>query len=396
MSATASTPSKAAWRSHLPYLLAVLLATAVMLFLWGQVDWTKPPADRWDGWHYRSMAAAAPGFSAEAAAPFRYRLLGTYTVGLLFSDIIVGFQVVNYAAFVTLALLFYLFLCRVGLSRGVAAYTTALFTMNTHLFGITAWLTFHTNDVLSLVLLLAALWAMLDRRWGWFGLFIALGALSRETWVLAPATAAVFLWERRLLRSDGAKLLLATLPAVLITVVLRTQLRADVPGSYEPLKAFLRFGPKFFELEFWARQFGNSLKPLTFLPLIFLGATARFFRAHRWTAALILLTFASSLLGSANERLMAPAFPAFYWLLGTIVQEEIWPNRPMLAIIAAAAFLSTPHYWYARYPLPSRELTIALGAASWAAVTIAALVFRLRGPGRTAQPLPRSSGATPP
>jgi hypothetical protein len=368
-------------RTHGKYLLVVLAVTAVMLFLWGQVDWTQPPADRWDGWHYRNIAAAAPAMSPIAAAPFRYRLLGTYTVGLLFQDTITGFKIVNYAAFIALVVLLYVFLYYVGIRRSVAAFAAILFTFNTHLFGITAWLTFHTNDVLSMVLLLAALWAMLARRWVWFGVLLFVGALSREMWVLAPPVALVFLWERKLLRSDGRKMIAAVVPALVVTLLLRTLLKADVPGSYEPLKAFLRFYPKFFDLEFWARQFGNSLKPLTFLPVIFLGATWRFFRANQWTVALILLTFASSLLGSANERLMAPAFVAFYWLLAQIIQDEIWPHKLMLAIIAAGSLLSTPHYWYARFPLPSRELTIVLGAVAWFVVTVSAAVFKLRTTG---------------
>jgi hypothetical protein len=213
-----------------------------------------------------------------------------------------------------------------------------------------------------------------------FSLALLLGALSRETWVLAAPTALVFLWERKLLRSDLAKMTLALLPAVLATVLLRTLLRADVVGSLEPLQAFLRFAPKIVEPEFWVRQFANSLKPLSFLPLIFLGITLRWARGNLFMVALILLTFFSSLLGSANERLMAPAFMAFYWLLALIIQEGIWPHKTMLAIIAAATFLSTLHYWYARFPLPSRELTIAIGGVAWAVVTAAAVIFRLRRP----------------
>lgn len=372
---------KALWRQHGVYLAALLGFSALMLFLWGNVNWHIPPADRWDGWHYRTMAEAAPGLSEVAAAPFRYRVLGTYTVGLLFGQqYIAGFFVVNYAALLAVVALLYFFLCYAGISRPVAAFSTALFTMNTHLFGLTAWLTFHTNDSLAMLFLLLALWAMMARRWGLFGLALLLGALSRETWVLAVPTALVFLWERRLLRSDLGKLFLAVLPALLVTVLLRTLLRAEVVGSLEPLQAFLRFAPKIVDPEFWARQFANSLKPLSFLPLIFLGTTLRWARGNWFMVTLILLTFVSSLLGSANERLMAPAFVAFYWLLALVIQENIWPHRAMLAIIAAATFASTLHYWYARFPLPSRELTIALGGVAWAVVTAAAVIFRLRRP----------------
>jgi hypothetical protein len=364
---------------HGVYLAALLAVTAVMLFLWGNVNWHVPPADRWDGWHYRTMAEAAPGLSEVAAAPFRYRVLGTYTVGLLFGQsYIAGFFVVNYATLLAVVVALYFFLCYVGISQAVAAFSVALFTMNTHLFGLTAWLTFHTNDALAMLFLLLALWTLLARRWGLFGLALLLGALSRETWVLAVPVAFVFLWERRLLRSDLGKLALAVLPALVATVLLRILLQADVAGSLEPLQAFLRFAPKILEPEFWVRQFANSLKPLSFLPLIFLGTTLRWGRANLFMVALILLTFASSLLGSANERLMAPAFVAFYWLLALVIQENIWPHRGMLAIIAVATFASTLHYWYARFPLPSRELTIALGGVAWAVVTVAAIVFRLR------------------
>lgn len=367
------------WRAHGGYLLALLAVTAVMLFLWGNVNWHIPPADRWDGWHYRTMADAAPGLSEVAAAPFRYRVLGTYTVGLLFgANYIAGFFVVNYAALVGVVVLLYFFLGYVGISRPAAAFSAALLTMNTHLFGLTAWLTFHTNDSLAMLFLLLAIWAMMARRWGLWSLALLLGALSRETWVLAAPTALVFLWERKLLRTDLAKMLLAMAPAVLATVLLRTLLRADVVGSLEPLQAFVRFAPKIVDPEFWARQFANSLKPLSFLPLIFLGITLRWARGNLFMVVLILLTFVSSLLGSANERLMAPAFMAFYWLLALIIQEGIWPHKIMLTIIAAAAFLSTLHYWYARFPLPSRELTIAIGGVAWAVVTAAAVVFRVR------------------
>ncbi len=372
---------KALLREHGVYLAALLGFTALMLFLWGNVDWHIPPADRWDGWHYRTMAEAAPGLSEVAAAPFRYRVLGTYTVGLLFGQsYIAGFFIVNYAALLATVAVLYGFLCYVGVRRPVAAFTAALFTMNTHLFGLTAWLTFHTNDSLAMLFLLLALWALLAGRWPLFGLALLLGALSRETWVLAVPTALVFLWERGQLRRDLGKLALAVLPALVVTVLLRTLLRADVVGSLEPLQAFARFAPKIIDPEFWARQFANSLKPLSFLPLIFLGTTLRWARGNLFMVALILLTFASSLLGSANERLMAPAFVAFYWLLALVIQENIWPHRAMLAIIAGATFVSTLHYWYARFPLPSRELTIAIGGVAWAVVTAAAVVFRVRRP----------------
>ncbi|MER2599873.1 MAG: hypothetical protein ABTQ73_10155 [Caldilineales bacterium] len=362
-------------RTHAPYLAALLAVTALMLYLWGNVNWHIPPADRWDGWHYRNIAQAAPGLSPLAAAPFRYRVLGTWPIGLLFNDTIAGFFVVSTLSLSVLVLLLYAFLCYVGIRRPVAAFTAALFTTNTHLFGLTAWLTFHTNDSLALIFLLLSLWALLAARWGWMAVALALGALSRETWVLALPAAFVFLWQHKRLRADGWRLAAAALPALIITVLLRTLLRAEVVGSLEPWQALMRFAPKLLEPQFWVRQFANSLKPLSFLPLIFWPVTWRFLRAQWFMGVLVLATFASSLLGSANERLMAPAFIAFYWLLALIF-TQIWQQRRLLAVIAVACFVSTLHYWYARFPLSSRDLVIALGLAAWGIVTVAALRAR--------------------
>lgn len=364
--------------THGPYLAAVLALTAIMLFLWGEVDYTIEPYSRWDGWHYRQMAQAAPGISPIAAAPFRYRVLGTYPIGLLPIDTILAFRIVNYSLFLLLAVLFYLFLSFVGIRRSIAVYTVVLFTMSTYLFGVTAWYTFHTNDALALIFILMGLWALMTRRWGLFALSLLLGALSRETWILMPPVAFVYLWERKLLAADWKKLVLATVPALITLALLRILLQADVQGSIDIPKAFIRYSPKILEPEFWARQFGNTLKPLTFLPLIFFSTTLAYFKANKFMLALIGVTFVSSLLGSADERLMAPAFVAFYWLLALIFEKDIYPHKGMLALIAVCSFVSTFHYRQARFPLPSRELTIYLGLVTWVIVTAAAVIFKVR------------------
>ena len=364
--------------THGPYLAAVLALTAIMLFLWGEVDYTIEPYSRWDGWHYRQMAQAAPGISPIAAAPFRYRVLGTYPIGLLPIDTILAFRIVNYSLFLLLAVLFYLFLSFVGIRRSIAVYTVVLFTMSTYLFGVTAWYTFHTNDALALIFILMGLWALMTRRWGLFALSLLLGALSRETWILMPPVAFVYLWERKLLAADWKKLVLATVPALITLALLRIFLQADVQGSIDIPKAFIRYSPKILEPEFWARQFGNTLKPLTFLPLIFFSTTLAYFKANKFMLALIGVTFVSSLLGSADERLMAPAFVAFYWLLALIFEKDIYPHKGMLALIAVCSFVSTFHYRQARFPLPSRELTIYLGLVTWVIVTVAAVIFKVR------------------
>lgn len=364
--------------SHGQTLAIVLIIAAIMMFLWGQIDFTIEPFSKWDGLSYRNIAQAAPGISPIVPSPFRFRLLGTYPIGLLPIDMITGFRIVNYTLFLVLVALLYLFLCYVGIRRSIAAFTTILYTFSTYLFGVTVWYTFHTNDVIGLILMIVGVWALMERRWGVFGVAMFLGALSRETWMILPPTAFVFLWERGLLREDLKKLVVATLPAVVTFLALRALLYADIPGNIDLVGAFIMFFPKILDPEFWARQFGNALKPLTFLPLIFFSTTLSFFRANKAMLALIALTFVSSLLGKADERLMAPAFVAIYWLFALIFEKDIYPHKGMLALIAVCSFVSTFHYRQARFPLPSRELTIYLGLATWALVTVAAVIFKLK------------------
>ncbi|MEZ4769787.1 MAG: hypothetical protein R2844_15320 [Caldilineales bacterium] len=369
---------KAFLLTHGKYLAVVVLAAAVMLWLWGQINWHILPFSEWDGWHYRKIAEAAPALSAEAREPFRFRLLGPWTIGVLFDNYIAGFTLANYVASLGLVVALYFFLCYVGISRPVATYTSVLFTFNTYLFGVTVWYIFHINDFLALLLLLLGFWAMMERRWAVFAVALFLGALARETWLLLPPTALVLLWERGALRGNVLKLVLAVLPAIAVTVVLRLTMSLVLPGNLEPMQAFIRFAPKVLAPEFWARQFGNTLKPVTFLPLIFLGTTLAFLRANKFMAVFVLLTLVSTLFGSGNERLMAPAFVAFYWLLALIFQRDLWSSKWMLGLVAVACFVASLHYQQARFPLPSRELTVILGGLAWLVVTGAAVVYRLR------------------
>ncbi|MEA3335016.1 MAG: hypothetical protein U9R25_03845 [Chloroflexota bacterium] len=381
-------------RKHGKYLAVVLIVTAIMLFLWGQVDWHTPPWDTSDGFNYRRVAQAAPGFSDQVPAPFRFRLLGTYTLGLLPVDTISGFYLLNYGLFFLLVVLLYAFLCYVGIIPPVAAFATILFTFNKHLFGVTTWLVFHTNDTIALISLLIIFWAMFERRWILFGVVLFLSAVARETWIIVPPTALLYLWERNDLRSDGWKVIAATIPALLITAAIRAGLTADVPGSIGLIGAIERYAPKVFEPAFWVRQWGNTLIPLTLLPVVFLRTTVAFFKRNTYMIGYLLIVFLTSLLGSSNERLMAPAFLSFYWLLALIIQDNIYPSKLMLLIIGAASFATSLHYRQARFPILSREDTIVVSLIALAAVTIAAIIFKFASP-KKGQPTASPSSVSP-
>jgi predicted PurR-regulated permease PerM len=90
----------------------------------------------------------------------------------------------------------------------------------------------------------------------------------------------------------------------------------------------------------------------------------------------MLLVFISTLFGSDNERLMAPAFVVFYLLIAHIIQDYFYPHKNILFILIACAFLASFHRTIGRYPLPGINIMIILSLSSLLIVTIASYIFK--------------------
>ncbi len=352
------------------YALGLALLALVMAWLYGTIDYLGAFADV-DLKHYRALAQGAP----DVPRPFAHRLLGPWLVGLLPMADPVGFRLLTTAALVALTLGLYRFSKLLGLKPWAAALTTALLTLNPYVFGFPAFNPFQLNDVLGMALVVAAFAALLNRRWGWYALALALGAATREVTLLVIPAALVFLWDRDLLRSDGLRWLLASLPAVTVFVGLRLALPAEGPGFVFLLLDHIG---KALDPVTWYRLLVNAWAPLTLLPLIFWWTTWRFIREHRYLLAFAALVLLSALFGGDQERLVAPAFVAVYPLVGWIIQEHRW-NRVALILLAAGTFLTSLHHLTARFPLPSRTLTIVLSLFALGIVTATGIWVRRRG-----------------
>lgn len=143
------------------------------------------------------------------------------------------------------------------------------------------------------------------------------------------------------------------------------------------LQAFLYHVNKLNSVETWFRLLINSFIPLSLLPIMFIKRTVSFFMDKKYMLLFIVFVFISTLFGSNNERLMAPAFVIFYLLIAHIIQDYFYPRKGMLFILMAGALLSSFHHLIGRYPLPSKNLMVILSASSLMAVTVASYLFRI-------------------
>jgi hypothetical protein len=359
-------------------LIVVLIVTAVMIFLYGGVDYGAERFAIMDLHNYRAMANASPGIAEEVGKPYAYRLLGPYLVGLLGIPIEQGFYLLTVVSSLVLAVLFYFFLKRYRISPAVAAVTTVLFVLNKQLFGASVWNYFQLKDLLSMISVLVMFMALSDGRWFVFAAALLFGALAGEVPLIMVPVALVYLRERGRLGREWRRLLAAVLPAVAAFVVIR--LLVPAPRGMTLLEALLHYPRKLRHPAVWFRLLVNPFVPVSLLPLVFFESTVAFLKKNRHALAYLLLVFASALLGSNNERLMAPAFVVFYLVIGLIVQDRIYPHRGMLALLVAAGFLSSLHHLIARYPLPDRNITIALSGGSLVVVSAATVILRRRSP----------------
>ena len=386
-------------------IVLIVSMAALAVFLYGSIDYHSMPYAGMDLKYYRESASLSPSIATGIPKPFCYRLLGPWLAGL-FPDDIAGFRIVTFLSAVLLAILFYRLLLSMGLSPAAGAAAVFFLVMNKHLFGISVWNFFQVKDTLSLVFIAAAMLAMHRGRWALFSAALLGGALTGELAMIMVPVLFVFLAAQRTLRTangpgDGpppapregfsgttvhpgfartagrsgwARPALACLPAIAAFAAIR--LLVPSSGGIGLIESAARYGVKLRHPMVWYALLINPFIPLTFIPLIFFRESARFIRRNLHLAAYFLLVLASASFGSNNERLMAPAAIAFYALIAFIIDARVLPRgKVWIAILAAAAALSSLHHSIARFPLPERIFTVALSGGSSIAVTLIFLIY---------------------
>lgn len=366
----------------------VLLSTALMIFLSGNIPYTTPPFSHWDLLNYRSMAQSAPGIDLSVCPPYTYRILGPYLIGLMPLNDVHAFYWAAVSLSFVLAGAYYSLVCRLGLSRNIAALVTILFTMNRYFFGFTVWDFFQIDDLISEVLLVLLFISMLQGKWLRYSLLLAAGALTRETVFIIVPTTLVYLWENKKLKSSLPSVIWTTAPGLLIFIGLRILLKstctehdAGFPQSGVAYSyyywAFLLNVRKFFSPTILFRRLVNAFMPFSFLPIVFFDKTRDFIVKSKSMAFFYALVLASTLFGGDAERLMAPSFIVFYYFLGSIIQKTSASRPVVFAAMIVTAFMSTLHYQNARFKLPSQKYAILFSMGSLCLMTGLSIWYRI-------------------
>lgn len=353
-------------------LLALGLALIISFYLYGEIDWQGQRYSKWDLDKYKAMAEADWVGDAKVKRPFCYRWLGPVLAGFMPFDTVKSFLILDWFFCAAFVYLLYSFLHNQGYRRTTSLTVLLTVIFNKYLFGYFVWNYFQLADVITLVLLVLMFRAMEARSWLWFGVFLALGAATKEPNMLMIPVAWLFIW-RRSNSKDKIRLLFCCLAAVAVFVIIRYLTHPG--GGIGISRAFVVQSSKLFKAEKLAKMFINIWVPVSFIPVIFPGRTWSFFKKHSYLLLFVLLIYFSSLFGSSTERLLAPAGIVVYWLMADIVENN--PHRKELSLlIVGAAVASCWHYEIGRFLLPSQKVMILLSCSALLVTSAVAVYYR--------------------
>ena len=366
------------------YALLILLCALIILSK-GRINFTSPRYSGWDLESYRAMAQASPRLPSEVNPPYRYRVLGPYIVEMLPLPDPLAFWLVTSIAALVLAVLFYQFLVGQALSGPVAMFTVLLFTFNRYFFGLIVWDFFQIDDILCLICFVLIFGFLLKRRWILLALGLAIGCTARETVLIMIPAVFVYQWETKTLRRDWKTGIIAAAPALVVFVAVHLILRsAQTPMGMSGIFSYYStaLGDNIYDAltpEVWFRRLIWAFMPLTLIPFIFWKITIDFFSSRKYLLTFFLFVVATNLwgIGAGNiERLMAPSFLAFYWLIGEITQLKLASTPWTYPALLVSGFLASLHHQMGLCALPSKRTTLLVTLAGFAIATGSAFIVR--------------------
>jgi uncharacterized membrane protein len=356
----------------------------------GMIDFNSPDYAGFDLHYYRTIAIASPHLSKDASAPYAYRLLGPYIVGLLPLPDPLAFRLVDSIACLALVILFYRLLVGQGITSRVAFVAVLLFACNRYFFGLLIWDPFQIDDVLAMVCLVVSLMFLFRRRWVGFALCFALGCVTREAVMILIPVSFLYLWEEGALRHEYKKWIAAIVPALAVFILVRMFVYADdvrmgITGilPYYQMK-FGESAVNAYSKHAWFRRLIWSFMPFTPLPFVFPRTTISFFWRRKFVLLFFVLVVITDLWGIDHgggdaERQMAPAFLPFFWLIAMLLQQELSHVKWALPAILAGGYISSLHHLQGIYPLPNKLATLLVTVVAVVEILAVALYVKCRG-----------------
>lgn len=288
-------------------LLLVGLIVSILLAL--QIARVENPL--WPGtayyaqpWEHHDYHAMADGGSGRA--PYVYRVL-TPWLASLFTDRVIGFQIIAILALWATAMMLYVLLRTFYFSIPFALFGLLLFFSLQWVVRFTLW-DFWLPDPISFLLIVTGIWAIKTQNLAVFAGCMVIGALNKESiWAIAPLA---FTMGKR-------SWLLALIPALIVTVGLRLVIH-PIPDDYSML-GLLRWRLETFDPSLVSRITIGTFGILFVLPFL----SRRNLNHLKVFAPFLVLCYAQLLVANTDERLVALAFPVFIVMSLTAV-HGLW------------------------------------------------------------------------
>lgn len=316
---------------------------AAAIFWYNGIDYTGT-YKHVDLAQYRAMAQTVPAFASDIAAPFAYRILPSWMVGLLFSNDVAGFRVLTILSMILTALVMNYWLLRKKISQNVTLVTVLTLIFNPYIYGLTLFDYFQLCDALTLLFVALMMISIEDRRPVLFGIVLGLGAMTREINLVMIPTALYFFWRVQPDHSTLKKFAVASLPAVAVFLLLRTFI--VVPNTEWNLQhAFSEHSQQALDPVVWVRLIFNTCVPLSLLLLFFYNDTKMFFKNNPHYFVFFTLTFLATFFGVNAERLFAPVYFVVYYLIARIIEKySLLVNTWFCWVLFFATLVGSTHF----------------------------------------------------
>jgi hypothetical protein len=363
--------------------VALLLVLAGVVRAHGQMPFPDARLAYGDQYRYIAMAEHARSPLADQA-PFAWRVVTPWLVSMLPAPTLLGFWWVTVAGLAATTLAVEWFLLGIGLRDTTTAAGATAFVMLGPATGYALW-AYTYADAVPLFCLTLALGCAVRHHGAALFVVVLIGALAKESIVLAPLFAAALAWttsDTRLLRWAG----LSLLGAVLVLVGLR--LLIPTLGVYSPLGKFvfvyvppsLTAGSILYAIAITVgRVLAATIGTWTgLLPFALLWMRWPGSKAHLRVPLLVVIVCAAAqiLVAEDVERLAAYAAPAVI-AASALATESIaarWQRSPWA--LWAPIFVVLAYFWlpYAGWPQHA-NVYVSLGTLDEGHRLLAVLLF---------------------
>lgn len=286
---------------------------------------------------YRQMGVSAPQLNPQTWEPYAYRILGPWLSGVLFTDVDLGFRVLNTMFLVFLALAMWGFLLAYKIDPKIALPVTIAFLLSRYYYTFLAYEFYRIDDTISLFLLWISIILTIKGHLKYLLPLLVLGLLAREIALLWIPVSFFIILKSGGKRNDFTLWSIYTIILFGVFVLLRKYIPAQ--GGIALADALNDDWNKLFSPWAIGKQLFVANTPFFLLPLIFFRKFFHYFKKHPEIFVLIGATYLSSLFGHDYERLMTPSAPFIYVFAALLMEKIFLPQEQKKFVWMTAIFL---------------------------------------------------------